>query len=148
MEGLTQIRLVKILCLAVLLGVVIFFAANGFVAPGKGTINRPIVILGLSKISLNHTQTVGVQVDRVIRDMFIKNSPFDVRGPADRIPKNSSEVFPYAEGNRVREMMTWAGVKVLPLTPCRAKSNGDGFYFAADGRGKFPFLISPSKITY
>ena len=72
MEGLTQIRLVKILCLAVLLGVVIFFATNGFVAPGKGTINRPIVILGLSKISLNNTQTVGVQVDRVIRDCSLK----------------------------------------------------------------------------
>ena len=44
-------------------------------------------------------------------------------------------------------MMTWAGVKVLPLTPCRAKNNGEGYYFAADGRGIFPFLISPSKIT-
>src|SRR5271157_1659899 len=147
MEGLTQIRLVKILCLAVLLGVVIFFAANGFVAPGKGTINRPRVILGLSKIELNHTETVGVQVNRVIRDCLWTNSPFDVRVPASRIPENSSDVVPYAEGNRVREMMNWAGVKVLPLTPCRAKKVGYG-YFAADGQGHFSFLISPSKITF
>ena len=147
MEGLTQIRLVKILCLAVLLGVVISFAANGGVPTGKGTINRPIVILGLSKITLNNTKTVGVQVNRVIRDCLWNNSPFDVRVPANRTPKNSSDVVPYAEGDRVREMMNWAGVKVLPLTPCRAKNFG-GNYFAADGQGHFSFLISPSKITF
>jgi hypothetical protein len=124
------------------------FATNGFVATGKETIEKPRVILGHSKIELNRSMTVGVQVDRVIRDLFINNSTFDVRGPADRIPKNSSEVFPYAEGNRVREMMNWAGVKVLPLTPCRAKKVGDDSYYAADGQGKFPFLISPSKITF
>jgi hypothetical protein len=147
MEGLTQIRLVKILCLAILLGVVISFAANGGVPTGKGTINRPIIILGLSKITLNNTETVGVQVNRVIRDCLWNNSPFDVRVPANRTPKNSSDVVPYAEGDRVREMMNWAGVKVLPLTPCRAKNFWDN-YFAADGQGHFSFLISPSKITF
>jgi hypothetical protein len=123
------------------------FATHGLVATGKETIEKPRVILGHSKIELNRSMTVGVQVDRVIRDLFINNSTFDVRGAADRIPKNSSEVFPYAEGNRVREMMNWAGVKVLPLTPCRAKNFG-GNYFAADGEGHFSFLISPSKITF
>lgn len=147
MVELTQIRLVKVLCLAALLATVIFLATNGFVASSKGTTNRSIVILGLSKIELNHSMTVGVQVNRVIRDCLWTNSPFDVRVPADRIPENSSDVVPYAEGNRVREMMNWAGVKVLPLTPCRAKNNGVGYYFAADGKGNFPFLISPSKIT-
>ena len=131
-----------------MLGVVISFAANEFVTSGKAKVNRPIVILGLSKIRLNHTETVGVQVNRVIRDCLWTNSPFDVRVPANRIPKNSSEVVPYAEGNRVREMMNWAGVKVLPLTPCRAKNFGPNCYFAADGQGHFSFLISPSKITF
>ena len=130
-----------------MLCVVISFATDEFVATGKVRVNRPIVILGLSKIELNHTETVGVQVNRVIRDCLWNNSPFDVRVPANRTPKNSSDVVPYAEGNRVREMMNWAGVKVLPLTPCRAKNFG-GNYFAADGQGHFSFLISPSKITF
>ena len=130
-----------------MLSVVISFATNEFVATGKEKINRPIVILGLSKIRLNHSNTVGVQVNRVIRDCLWNNSPFDVRVPANRIPTNSSDVVPYAEGNRVREMMNWAEVKVLPLTPCRAKNFG-GNYFAADGQGHFSFLISPSKITF
>ncbi|MGD0954507.1 MAG: hypothetical protein ABR985_19325 [Methanotrichaceae archaeon] len=122
-------------------------ATDGFVTTGNETIEKPRVILGLSKIELNHTETVGVQVNRVIRDCLWTNSPFDVRVPASRIPENSSDVVPYAEGNRVREMMNWAGVKVLPLTPCRAKKVGYG-YFAADGQGHFSFLISPSKITF
>ena len=123
------------------------FATHGLVATGKETIEKPRVILGHSKIELNlyDRRSSG---RRVIRDFFINNSTFDVRGPADRIPKNSSEVFPYAEGNRVREMMNWAGVKVLPLTPCRAKNVGANCYFAADGQGHFSFLISPSKITF
>ena len=137
----------NILCFVALLGVISSLATQGLIATGKGTVDRPIIILGLSKIELNHSMTIGVQVDRVIRDVFIKNSTFDFRGPADRIPKNSSEVFPCMEGNRVREMMNWSGVKVLPLTPCRAKKDGD-YYFAADGRGNFPYLISPSKITF
>jgi hypothetical protein len=44
-------------------------------------------------------------------------------------------------------MVNWSSAKVFPLTPARAKGNGQGYYFAADGQGKFPFLISPSKIT-
>ena len=90
--------------------------------------------------------TVGVQVNRVVRDCLWNNSPFDVRIPVNRTPKNSTDITPYAEGNRVREMMNWSGVKVLPLTPCRAKKIGN-CYYGADGQGKFLFLISPSKIT-
>jgi len=52
------------------------------------------------------------------------DSPFGIRIPADRTPKNSSDVFPYAEGNRVREMMNLAGVKVLPLTRAGQKKLG------------------------
>jgi hypothetical protein len=140
------------LCYAALLVVIGFFATHGSVATGKTTMEKPKIILGLSKIELNHTQTVGVQVNRVIRDVIWNNTAFDVRVPADRVPKNSSDVVPYAEGNRVREMMNWAGVKVLPLTPARAKKGwSDGLnsygYYAADGQGHFLFLISPSKIT-
>jgi hypothetical protein len=147
-----KVKLIKILCFVALFLVICFILTHGLTAAGKETIEKPRVILGLSKIELNHTKTVGVQVNRVIRDVLWNNSPFDVRVPADRVPQNSSEVAPYAEDNRVREMMNWAGVKVLPLTPARAKKGwSDGLnssgYYAADGQGHFLFLISPSKIT-
>jgi hypothetical protein len=144
--------LVKILFLITLIAIIGFSLSQGPYAAGKEAIGKPKVILGLSKIELNHSRTVGAQVNRVIRDVLCNNSPFDLRVPANRVPNNSSEVFPYAEGNRIREMMDWAGVKVLPLTPARAKKGwSDGLkaygYFAADGQGHFPFLISPSKVT-
>lgn len=148
--GYTTIRqdsLVKILCSVALLGLVCFVATHGSVATGKEPIERPIVILGLSKIVLNQDETVGVQVDRVIRTVASDGKWSYVRIPANRVPKNSSDIVPYAEGARVREMVNWAGVKVMPLTPCRAKKFGD-YYFAADGKGHFSFLISPSKITF
>ncbi len=109
--------------------------------------------MGLSKIELNQSITVGVQVNRVIRNVLWDNSQFGLRVPADRVPKNFSDVVPYAEGSRVREMMNWSGAKVLPLTPARARRAwSDGLksygYFAADGQGHFPFLISPSKVTF
>ncbi|VVB62997.1 Uncharacterised protein [uncultured archaeon] len=141
-------KLIKILCFALLIVVISFFWTNGLGATGQETIEKPRVILGLSKIELNPGETVGTQVDRVIRDVFLNNnSSFSIRAPADKIPKNSSDVFPVYEGARIREMMNWSGVKVLPLTPCRAKKVGYD-YFAADGQGHFPFLISPSKITF
>jgi hypothetical protein len=46
-----------------------FFTTHGFVATGKETIEKPRVILWLSKIELNPGETVGAQVDRVIRDL-------------------------------------------------------------------------------
>jgi beta-glucanase (GH16 family) len=113
---------------------------------------RPNIKLGLSKIELNSSDTVGVQVDRVIRDIAWNNSSFDIKVPANRIPHNSSEVVPYMEGARVQEMMNWAGGKVLPLTPGRAKKLGNDSdmnkYYASDGKGNFRFQIDESKTEY
>jgi hypothetical protein len=124
----------------------------GFGTFDKGTIENPRIILGLSKIELNHEMTLGVQVNRVIRNVMDSSFFLVPEIPANKIPNNFSEVYAYAEGNRVREMMNWSDVKVLPLTPARAKKGwSEGLrsygYFAADGQGHFPFLISPSKIT-
>jgi hypothetical protein len=103
----------KILFIVVLLAVVSLFGAYSFDLASK---EKQKIIIGLSKIELNKEKTVGTQVDRVIRDVFPtwNNSSFSLRVPADRIPKNSSEIVPMAEGARVREMMNWAGVKVFP----------------------------------
>jgi hypothetical protein len=131
---------------------IVLLGSHFYITKASEQIEKPRIILGLSKIELNNTKVVGVQVNRVIRDCLWNNSPFDVRVPANRTPKNFSEVIPYAEGNRVREMMNWSRVSVLPLTPARAKRGwSDGLntygYYAADGQSNFLFLISPSKVT-
>jgi len=79
------------------------------------------LILGLSKIELKGGETIGVQVDRVIRDIQWKNSDYNEKVPPDHIPEKLSEIVPYMEGARVREMMKYAGVKVIPLTPAYGK---------------------------
>jgi len=69
--------------------------------------------------------------------IVLNDSPFGIRNPADRIPKNSSYVVTYAEGNRVREMTNLAGVEVLPLT--RAGQKNWGLLFCSGWSG--PFLL-------
>jgi hypothetical protein len=54
-----HVKLAKILCFVALLSVIGSLATNGFVATGTETINKPIVILGLSKIELNQNKTMG-----------------------------------------------------------------------------------------
>ena len=111
------------------------------------------IILGLSKIELKGGEAIGVQVDRVIRDIHWKDSDYDARVPPDRVPEKLSEIVPYMEGARVREMMEYAGVKVIPLTPAYGKkkyepSYSKPLYYAGDGQGNFPFLVDPSKTEY
>ncbi len=114
--------------------------------PGK-------LVLGLSKIELRGGEGIGVQVDRIIRDIQWKDSDYDERIPPDHIPERSSEVVPYMEGARVREMMEYAGVRVIPLTPAHGKKKeeesypGPGYY-AADGQGNFPFFIDSRKTEH
>jgi hypothetical protein len=102
----------------VLLVVIGLFTNQGSVATANEEMDKSIVILGLSKIELNRSITVGVQINRVIRDCLWNNSPFGVQAPAGRVPKNSSDVAPYVEGNRVREM-GWS--QVLPFTAAQGK---------------------------
>ena len=108
------------------------------------------MIIGLSKIELRteSKEAVGVQVDRVIRDYLWYNSSFDTRVPADRVPKNSSQVVCYMEGARTREMMEWANVSIVPLTPGIALKKEDGYYYGSDGQGNFVFPICPDKTEY
>lgn len=111
------------------------------------------LVLGLSKIELRGGEGIGVQVDRIIRDIHWKDSDYDERVPPDRIPERSSEVVPYMEGARVREMMEYAGVRIIPLTPAHGKkrdeeSYPEPVYYSADGQGNFPFFIDPSKTEY
>ena len=108
------------------------------------------VIIGGSKIELKTADklTVGTQVDRVVRDYLWYNSSFDANVPADRVPENISQVVPYMEGARTQEMMKWANVLVLPLTPSIAIKKDNGYYYGSDGQGNFIFEICPGKTTY
>jgi hypothetical protein len=54
-----HVRLAKILCFVALLSVIGSLATNGFFATGTETINKPIVLLGLSKIELNKIEPWG-----------------------------------------------------------------------------------------
>lgn len=111
------------------------------------------VILGLSKIELKGGEAIGVQVDRVIRDIQWNGSDYDEKVPPHRVPDRVSQIVPYMEGARVREMMKYAGVKVVPLTPAYGMNkyqepHSKPLYYAGDGQGNFPFLIDPSKTEY
>ncbi len=134
----------------------IFFLANGSHGTAE-TINehRPHMVIGASKIVINTSDnlTVGTQVDRVIRDIYWTDSPFDEKVPYNRTPYGSSQVVPYMEGARIRELMEWSQVKVLPLAPAKVKkvidpSKKDPVYFAADGSGNYTFSIDKSKVDY
>ena len=108
------------------------------------------MVIGLSKIELRTAdkEVIGVQVDRVIRDHVWYNSSFDTRVPVDRVPDDSSQVVPYMEGARTAEMMVWANVSVVPLTPGIALKKEDGYYYGSDGQGHFVFQICPDKAEY
>jgi hypothetical protein len=108
------------------------------------------MVIGLSKIEVESTNNVvlGVQVDRVIRDYLWENSSFDVRVAPNRIPLSSLQVVPYMEGARTRELMDWAKVSVLPLTPCNALLKEDGNYYGNNGKDSFSFLVLPDKVAY
>ena len=112
--------------------------------------NPTTMVIGLSKIELRTAdkEVIGVQVDRVIRDHVWYNSSFDTRVPVDRVPEDSSQVVPYMEGARTAEMMVWANVSVVPLTPGIALKKEDGYYYGSDGQGHFVFQICPDKAEY
>jgi len=108
------------------------------------------MIIGLSEIEVKSKDniTLGVQVDRVIRDYLLENSSFDVRVQANRVPLSSLQVVPYMEGARTGELMDWAKVSVIPLTPCNALLKEDGNYYGNNGKDNFSFLILPDKVAY
>lgn len=111
--------------------------------------DSPRMIIGSSKIELRteDNPVIGVQADRVIRDYLWTDSSFDTKVEADRVPQDSSQVVPYMEGARVKELMDWAGASVFPLTPCYAVLKQDGHYYGDSGED-FVFPILPDKVNY
>lgn len=108
------------------------------------------MVFGLSRLDLKWSERslVRIQVDRGVRDIFWKDSRFDIRVPPNRIPNGEQELVPYMEGARAAELMQWAGVDVMPLTPGLAVKKADGLYYGSDGEGNYPFMIFQDKIDY
>jgi len=113
----------------------------------EAEIDKPRIVLGKTKIEFNGGEAIGVQVDRVIRDIAWKGSDWDNRTPPDRVPKKPKELVPYMEGARTAELVKYAKAKVMPLTPGKAKLL-NGCYYGADGQGRYLFKIDPSKVAY
>jgi hypothetical protein len=116
----------------------------------KGDRRPTVLVLGASKIVVPHAATVGVQVDRVIRDIHWTPSAFDASVPPDRVPKDPGQVVSYMEGRLAADLMRFAGVTLLPLTPAVVKLDPTqpGYGHAKDAEGNFRFLIDSSKIAY
>jgi len=123
-----------------LLGITVTIALGAKNDPGT-------IILGKSKIIVPNSAIIGVQVDRVIRDIAWENSRFDERVNLFRIPQRK-QLVPYMEGRLAGILMDYAQAKIIGLTPAQAVKREDGFYYASDGRGNFRFKICPSKVQY
>ena len=123
-------------------------AARAAVPPGARR-----VILGESHLLVPRGARVGVQVDRVIRDIHWTPSDLDAAVPADRVPAGPDQVVPYMEGARVRDLMAHAGVAVVPLTPAHVEPRHDPsapmpYGLAGDGEGAHRFVVDGTKLAY
>jgi len=108
------------------------------------------LVLGASRIAVPRGATVGVQVDRVVRDIHWTPSAFDASVPPERVPSGPEEVVPYMEGRLAADLMRLAGVRLMPLTPALVKLDPKqpGYGHAPDLEGRHRFLVDSSKIAY
>ncbi len=107
----------------------------------------PKVILGRSKIIVPNKSQVVTQVDRVLRDINWEDSPFNQEVPVDTRPESPDQIVPYMEGARVKELMKYAQIEVVPLGNTKTVKI-DEDYYAADAEGDYKFKIDPSKLDY
>jgi hypothetical protein len=112
-------------------------------------VDTPKLILGSSKIVVPNGAIIGTQVDRVIRDIVWEDSQWDKNVPENRIPTKPEDIVPYMEGERVKELMRYAKVNVLPLPNGIAKFDSEeNCWYASDAIGNWRFEVDPSKIEY
>ncbi|ODS42308.1 MAG: hypothetical protein MSIBF_02980 [Candidatus Altiarchaeales archaeon IMC4] len=104
------------------------------------------IILGKSYILVPKNAVVGVQVDRVIRDVEWVGVWDEKKVPANYTPRDTNEVVPYMEGARTIELMNYANVTVVSLTPAVCKEDSLGRCYTKDGEGNYRFYMPPDKI--
>ena len=142
-RGLSKKRIFIVLVAVLLILFFIFYFLKGKV---KSDVKE--IVLGNSYIIIPKNARVGVQVDRVIRNIA-KQRWDENMANASQVPNSPDEVIRYMEGARVREMMKYADITVVPLTPCACKiKKKEKLCYAKDGEGNYRFLVDPSKIDY
>ncbi|WP_245923959.1 hypothetical protein [Methanothermobacter tenebrarum] len=104
--------------------------------------NASYIVVGDSYIKVSPRERVVTQVDRVIRD---RASNYNLDVPPDHRPRDPSEVVPWMEGARIRELMKYANITVIPATNVTVKKI-NGSYFAPDDKGNFVFEVDVSKL--
>jgi hypothetical protein len=121
---------------------------NGYIAATPT--NADSVIIGLTSIELGSQKPsrIGVQVDRVVRDINDPEMWYGAKVPADALPGLTVKPVPYMEGERVRELLEWSNAAIVPLGPAKAIKAPDGKFYASNGRGEFVFQILPDKLDY
>lgn len=135
----------RIFIVLVVVLLILFFVF--YFLKGKAKSDVKEIVLGNSYIIIPKNARVGVQVDRVIRD--ITGVWDENKVNASHVPKSPDEVIPYMEGARVRDMMNYANITVVPLTPCVCKiKKKEKLCYAKDGEGNYRFFVDPSKIDY
>lgn len=130
------------------------YGNNANILPKGYTATSPAkadhLIIGLTSIELPRgtPARIGVQVDRVVRDINDPDMWYGDCVAADAIPGMHTKPVPYMEGERTRELLEWTGAAIIPLGPAKARKAADGKYYASDGRGNYPFQILPDKLNY
>jgi hypothetical protein len=105
--------------------------------------NASQVVLGATDIQVPKGATVVTQVDRIIKD---PESKIKVNVANDRQPKSPNDLVPFMEGARVKELMKYANVKVVPATNVPVKMINNTWY-GPDDKGNYVYAIDPGKMT-
>ena len=101
------------------------------------------VVLGATDIQVTQGATVVTQVDRVIKDPASK---VKMSVSPDRSPHSPDELVPYMEGARVKELMKYANVKVIPATNVPVKKINNTWY-GPDDKGNYIYAVDSGKMT-
>ncbi|MFH0964914.1 MAG: hypothetical protein V2A58_13020 [Planctomycetota bacterium] len=98
------------------------------------------IVLGCSTIRVKKGAKVKTQVDRVIRDWLLATNI--TRSPWVFAPET---LVSWHEGKKIRELMDFAAVQVLPVTGTLVRRRGWDWY-APNAEGVFAFKIAEDKV--
>jgi hypothetical protein len=116
---------------------------NYFVDVQAAPQNASMVVLGATNIQVPQGATVVTQVDRVTKDPASKvNNSLS----ADFKPTSTSQLVPWMEGARVKELMKYANVTVIPATNVMVKKINNTWY-GPDDKGNYVYAVDPGKMT-
>jgi hypothetical protein len=104
--------------------------------------NASFVVMGATYIQVPEGAMVVTQVNRVIKD---SESNINTNMPDDHRPQSPSELVPYMEGARVKELMKYSDVKLIPATNVTVKYTRGGWW-GPDDQGNYVFGVDPSKV--